>query len=60
MCDSCKFKVIFGKHEGQTLEEIANRSSQWLFWVRENFDRGPVLTAVEEYLEQHEAELEEE
>jgi hypothetical protein len=44
------YKLTFGKHLGQTLEEIANEHRDYLEWLVENVHREPVNSIVKQFL----------
>lgn len=50
--DVWKYEMPFGKHKGKTLNRIADadRGLLYLDWCAGEFDSGPVLDAIKEFL----------
>ncbi len=47
---AAEFVVRFGKHRGETIEGIWSSDPQYIRWLAENFDDGPTLDAVLDFL----------
>jgi len=54
MCDSCEFKMPFGKFKGEELGVIKLADKDYIQWLQENIESGPVAEAVEQVIEEHE------
>ena len=55
--DINEYKLTFGKHNGETIPEIAATDKGWLLWAQENLHREPLLTMIKNYLSQEEDEI---
>ena len=50
--DINEYKLNFGKHNGQTIPEIAIEDRGWLIWAQDNLTREPLLTLIKKYFEE--------
>lgn len=46
------YVVTFGRHKGETLEEIYISDKDWLEWAYENIDRDNLNQKIEELFEE--------
>lgn len=44
------FVLRFGKHTGQSVEDVWKNDPQYVVWLAENLDDGPTLDAVLDYM----------
>ena len=52
-----EYRLNFGKHNGETIPEIAVADRGWLVWASENLKREPLLTLIKNYLTQEDDEI---
>jgi hypothetical protein len=55
--DINEYKLTFGKHNGETIPEIAATDKGWLLWAQDNLHREPLLTMIKNYLSQEDDEI---
>lgn len=47
--DINEYRLTFGKHNGKTIPEIAEIDAQYLRWAKENIEKEPVKSLVQEF-----------
>ena len=55
--DVNKYPLSFGRHIGKTIPEIAAVDMGWLTWAKENLNREPEHTLIQNYLKSQEDEI---
>ena len=55
--DVNKYTLAFGRHSGKTIPEIAAVDMGWLTWAKDNLNREPEHTLIQNYLKSQEDEI---
>ena len=50
-------KLTFGRHSGKTIPEIGAVDMGWLTWARDNLNREPEKTLIDNYIKAQEDEI---
>ena len=50
-------KLTFGRHSGKTIPEIAKVDMGWLTWAKDNLNREPEKTLINNYIKSQEDEI---
>jgi hypothetical protein len=50
-----EYKLTFGKHKGETLEEVYLTDREWLEWAHENIEKDGLQEKIEDLFDEMKA-----